>query len=349
MIFTTHFLDECEVLADHIVIISQGRLKCQGPPAALKHQFGKVYRVHIPNTNTSPKLDGYPFRVHQDRIVYSAPDSKSSVALASTLDDMGESDIVVGGPTVEDVFLHVSGEHVSSAEGGGQAMLTSCELKDYDDPGHQLSSGHTLSFSRQVLVLMRKRVTIFTRVWWPYFFALAIPVAVTPALDRFLLFYHSPSCVPVMADVYNPIPVRLQFNYIDRNGTQTTTNVAAGPASFNSSVYHVASSFPIGQGYDISSYDRQFFMENTFQDFQQFISTNFANLTPGAIWMGDTSSSPTYAYAGDLGILSAMTTQNLYTQVRSGVKIDAAYQFLSSLISVSIHGCASSVSQLILH
>ncbi len=348
MIFTTHFLDECEVLADQIIIISSGRLKCQGPPAALKNQFGKGYRVHIPYTDTQPKVDGYPFSVHQDRIVYSTPDSKSAVALASRLNDMGEFDVVVAGPTVEDVFLNVSEEQGSNVEGDGQDMPTSWEPNDYDDPGHQLSSGHTSSFTQQVLVLMRKRLIILSRVWWPYFFAFAIPVAVTPALDRFLLFYHSPSCVPVTADVYKPIPVRLQFDYMGRNGAEAAVDIAAGPASFNSSVYNVTRSFPIGQGYDISNYNKQFFIENTFQDFQQFISTNFANITPGAIWMGDTSSNPTYAYAGDRGISSAMAIQNLYTQVQSGVKIDAAQQYLSSLISVSLHRYTSSVPQLML-
>lgn len=337
MIFTTHFLDECEVLADDILIISRGRLKCQGPSATLKNQFGKGYRVHIPYTDNPLRIDGYTFSVHQDRVIYSTPDSKSAATLASKLNDAGEPDVVVAGPTVEDVFLNVSDEHVSNPDGQGQGVSTSWEPKDYNDPGHQLSAGHTPSFLRQVLVLMRKRLTILTRVWWPYFFALAIPVAVTPALDRFLTFYHSPSCVPVTADVYNPVPFRLQFHYVDRDGSKTATRLAAGPASSNSSVYWVASGFPIGEGYDISNYNTQFSIENTFQDFRQFISTNFASITPGAIWMGDYSSSPTYAYAGDFGIYTAMTTQNLYTQVQSGVQVDGAYQFLSSLISVSAY------------
>ena len=89
MVLTTHFLDECEILADDVVIISCGRLKCQGPPVALKHQYGGGYRVHVPHARSALRVEGVPTSVHQDRTVYSTPDSASAARLIATLNQAG--------------------------------------------------------------------------------------------------------------------------------------------------------------------------------------------------------------------------------------------------------------------
>uniref|UniRef100_A0A8C5XUF3 ATP binding cassette subfamily A member 13 n=1 Tax=Microcebus murinus TaxID=30608 RepID=A0A8C5XUF3_MICMU len=41
IIFTTHHLDEAEVLGDHVAILQQGRLRCYGPPSCLKEVHGQ--------------------------------------------------------------------------------------------------------------------------------------------------------------------------------------------------------------------------------------------------------------------------------------------------------------------
>ncbi|XP_045421289.1 ATP-binding cassette sub-family A member 13-like isoform X2 [Lemur catta] len=41
IIFTTHHLDEAEVLGDHVAILQQGRLRCYGPPSCLKEVYGR--------------------------------------------------------------------------------------------------------------------------------------------------------------------------------------------------------------------------------------------------------------------------------------------------------------------
>nr|XP_038948786.1 ATP-binding cassette sub-family A member 13 [Rattus norvegicus] len=41
IIFTTHHLDEAEVLSDHVAVLQQGRLRCYAPPAGLKETYGQ--------------------------------------------------------------------------------------------------------------------------------------------------------------------------------------------------------------------------------------------------------------------------------------------------------------------
>uniref|UniRef100_A0A8C3S279 ABC transporter domain-containing protein n=1 Tax=Chelydra serpentina TaxID=8475 RepID=A0A8C3S279_CHESE len=43
LIFTTHHLDEAEVLSDRIAILQQGQLRCCGPPSYLKETYGQGY------------------------------------------------------------------------------------------------------------------------------------------------------------------------------------------------------------------------------------------------------------------------------------------------------------------
>ncbi|KAE9382627.1 P-loop containing nucleoside triphosphate hydrolase protein, partial [Gymnopus androsaceus JB14] len=48
IVFTTHFLDEADLLADHIAILAApGRLTAQGSPVALKHELGAGYTIQV--------------------------------------------------------------------------------------------------------------------------------------------------------------------------------------------------------------------------------------------------------------------------------------------------------------
>lgn len=46
-ILTTHALDEADVLADQIAVLSKGNLKAVGSAVELKHKYGGGYRVHV--------------------------------------------------------------------------------------------------------------------------------------------------------------------------------------------------------------------------------------------------------------------------------------------------------------
>src|SRR5204862_5134976 len=77
IILTTHFLDEADLLADHIVILSKGTLRAEGSSAELKDKVGGGYRIHL-YTGTgrkAPKLPGINADVTFDQTTYLAPTS----------------------------------------------------------------------------------------------------------------------------------------------------------------------------------------------------------------------------------------------------------------------------------
>jgi ABC-type multidrug transport system ATPase subunit len=47
IILTTHHMEEADILADRIAIMSEGRLKCLGSPLFLKNRYGSGYMLHI--------------------------------------------------------------------------------------------------------------------------------------------------------------------------------------------------------------------------------------------------------------------------------------------------------------
>uniref|UniRef100_A0A8C6IT79 Uncharacterized protein n=1 Tax=Melopsittacus undulatus TaxID=13146 RepID=A0A8C6IT79_MELUD len=47
LIFTTHHLDEAEVLSDHIAILQRGQLKCWGSPSYLRETYGQGHSLTL--------------------------------------------------------------------------------------------------------------------------------------------------------------------------------------------------------------------------------------------------------------------------------------------------------------
>ena len=47
MLISTHYMDEAEALADRIIIIAKGTLKCEGSTPFLKRQLGQGYHLNL--------------------------------------------------------------------------------------------------------------------------------------------------------------------------------------------------------------------------------------------------------------------------------------------------------------
>lgn len=338
MILTTHFLDEADVLADHVMIIAHGLVMCQGSAVELKNQFGGGYRVHLRNSSSGPEL-GFQTRKYLNETVYETPNSAAAASLISRLESMGHSDLFVNGPTIEDVFIKVAEElhdtqqgdpnELGGAKGGKLVSVTSKIPAEGDN---LLSSGVDISFHRQVLVLFCKRVTILLRNWWPYLLALAMPIALTPNIRVFLDYYTIPSCLDLTADVHHAEQFNFQPAALDQN--QEFTQMLVGPPSINETLYNVLSKFPVGQGIDIQNYTQLFIFEDNFPTFQNYISNDYTEVFPGGLYMDSNTTAPTYAYLGNSGTSPAKLMQNLWTQIRTGIPIVGYSAFFDSLISV---------------
>ena len=305
----------------------------------LKTQFGEGYRVHLQNTKIGPDV-GFETERHQHRTVYKTPNSAVVADLVCKLENMNYSNIVISGPAMEEVFLRVakepqeiyvgdSSEHIEAAPHNPAVTVPQSPL----ELENQLSSSRDTSFQRQVRILLRKRYTILRRNWWPYLIVLAMPLAVTPNLKSFLLFYNIPSCLDLTADVHTPEP----FNFLLGNRPISPwTQMVVGPASINETLYDAVTKLPVGVGINPQNYSNEFVFANNFTSFQDYVSANQTNIIPGALYMDNNSSSPTYAYIGDYGVFPALLMQNLWTQIRSGILIEGYFSLFNSLISVRL-------------
>ncbi|EQB49663.1 hypothetical protein CGLO_10989 [Colletotrichum gloeosporioides Cg-14] len=348
IILTSHFLDECEVLADQIVIVSRGHLKCQGSPAELKNIYGGGYRVHVPQIDDVP-WSQYPSVIHRGQTVFSTPDSRSATQLLSSLEAAGLSDIFVAGPTVEDVFLRVADEFEESVpRNSGFSSRTDTVLvaRTQEDrtSDEELTSGKRTGFYQQLRALTIKRVIILRRNFWWYVFAMAMPLAFSPAVTSLLSVtvgidtfpYVPPDCQSFLPSTFDePSPVDLgRSGYTDSLGSGVMS-MLVGPRSARDSVFNAINRFPIREGYDLKNFESDFVFQDDFNTFQQRVHDNASSFALGALYMGDDSlQKPTIAYNPELGYHTSVLMQSLWIQAKSSVPIAVQLGFFSTSIPI---------------
>uniref|UniRef100_H0Z0L3 Cholesterol transporter ABCA5 n=1 Tax=Taeniopygia guttata TaxID=59729 RepID=H0Z0L3_TAEGU len=125
-VFSTHFMDEADILADRKAVISQGMLKCLGSSLFLKSKWGIGYRLsmHIDaycNTEATTSLirQHIPaaslIQQNDEQLVYSLPlkDMDKFAGLFSDLDTHSHLGVITYGvsmTTLEDVYLKLEVE-----------------------------------------------------------------------------------------------------------------------------------------------------------------------------------------------------------------------------------------------
>ncbi|KAK0632115.1 hypothetical protein B0T14DRAFT_559834 [Immersiella caudata] len=323
MIFTTHFLDEGEVLADHIVILSKGVIKCQGSGAELKNKFGGGYRVCLPRGAeqgvdlTGLEVEGNP-TIHQDQMVYRVRDSTVAAKLVERLETRGVQKVHVAGPTVEDVFLGVARGDVDSQSGseGDQEKKTATG---------ELSKGKATSFWTQVGILLGKRLRILPRYWVGAFLVLALPIACMPPINGFLAWdFIRPDCGSVMDTQFVSVePLELwdaqQWGFWGDKRP-------FGPATANATLYEVLKDFPVAGPHGINSTTvaNTWELMETYDEFEKYIRE--ASFNQGGLWLGDDKRRPTLAHAvewnaaGPLRLLRVMSSMlNDKVRIASGI------------------------------
>ncbi|KAL8728028.1 MAG: hypothetical protein Q9166_005699 [cf. Caloplaca sp. 2 TL-2023] len=104
IIMTTHFLDEADFLSDRIAILSAGHLKAEGSSAALKHQYGEGYSIHVPVGVSAPYIHNVKRTESLDGTVYTAQDPVNTSHIVDALERAGVDDFWISDPTLEDWF-----------------------------------------------------------------------------------------------------------------------------------------------------------------------------------------------------------------------------------------------------
>jgi ABC-2 type transport system ATP-binding protein len=118
---TTQYLEEADALADRVGIIDHGRIIAEGTPAELKRSIGAdVVTVRVSNTavaaSTIAALPGVDsVEVRGDEILAATADGPANVspiAVALAGADIRVRSLTLREPTLDDVFLTLTGQHL---------------------------------------------------------------------------------------------------------------------------------------------------------------------------------------------------------------------------------------------
>jgi ATP-binding cassette subfamily A (ABC1) protein 3 len=194
ILVTTHFLDEADILADHIAIVHKGKLVCKGAPTSLKARFGDAYVIR------GNKGD------NAEESLWKATDSIEATKKVLELESRQENDTYnVVFPTLEQVFLKVtSSSHTAIRQAGGDGIVgeqieTSSVTEEDKDVAIEhggaldmdLDVGRSISFVRQVAALFHKRYVLLTQKagWISYGINLIIPIIIAGALAKYIRIF----------------------------------------------------------------------------------------------------------------------------------------------------------------
>ena len=347
IIFTTHFLDEADLLSDQIAILSKGVLKAQGSAVELKHQLGGGYRIHVFNNPGRDvavlDFDGATKKTMYDQTVYTLSDSAQAAEFVRFLEANGINNYEISSPTIEDIFFKVA-EDSSLADISRQKSQTNDQVASktlseenivtegktsseaYSSAGLKLQTGKRIGVIRQATTLFRKRFTVFQRNWFPYFAALLIPVVAAGLVTLFLKNFTAPGCEPTQ---------QISASDIESLASQAEYNITIGPLSKLSPTdienYRMtlpgAQSAGNGSSASLANLtDSIHPFEGTLDDFNNRIHQGYANITPGGFFLGDETSPPTFAYKANEGLYSAVITQNAFDTLLTNVSISCQYQ-----------------------
>ncbi|KAF5621617.1 ABC transporter [Fusarium tjaetaba] len=338
MILTTHFLDEADLLADHIAILSKGTLRAEGSSVALKDNMGGGYRVHVPKDigiRETPDIDQVAKKDAFDLITYTAPTSQLAAVVIKSLEAAGIKEYRFSGPTIEDVFLQVA-EEIRDEEAFRNAnhplSVPSSEKvaskeKEGENPGLALTNGQRVGYLKQSLILFRKRLTILKRNRFLYLLAFLLPIFAGGLTSLFIINESTASCVP--GDQSRKAAAQ-GLNVFDprEGGDNIALRLLAGPRSkLSTDLFRLINPMLKGnagsetqRGFDINDLS----LVDTFQQFKDKIETDRKNIT-GGIWLGNDEQGPTFAWVANLAIVVPIFAQQMLDVVMSNVSIATSW------------------------
>ncbi|KAF4908273.1 ATP-binding cassette sub-family A member 3 [Colletotrichum viniferum] len=329
IIMTTHFLDEADLLADNIAILSKGKLRAEGSSVALKDSLGAGYRIHVlnaKNVRVAPEVHGVDLKVSSNTIVYTAPSSNLAAEVIRAL-EAASLPYKINSPNIEDVFLNVAedvqGEDLQSRPAPGarfsddSGQITEKGMADDGRSSLGLQSGRQTGFLKQMMVLVYKRVTLFKTNWVPFVAAFLIPVIAAAIMQILINDKPASSCTPTDGNG------RATSGMYD--GVIENMRVAAGPAAavdgtaFTSFVDVLA---PESGNFTLNSISSE-------ANLRDYVDDERKNLMPGGFWALSDNGLPTVAWRADTedykAIAAAVVSQNLLTVALTNANIVTRY------------------------
>ncbi|RPD82722.1 P-loop containing nucleoside triphosphate hydrolase protein [Lentinus tigrinus ALCF2SS1-7] len=211
VVFTTHFLDEADLLADTIAVLAApGKLVAHGTPVSLKSSLGEGYTVNVTfNVDNQEKSSSshqgellgrirvfaplaYPTSSTPNEVSYhlklkEPPEVQKVFELVENNREMyGVASYSVMGTSIEDIFLGLMHDDTPSEdkhpedkelEKTGSSATPSLDHTPRSTPPLQLTNGRRRSPLSQALTIFHKRVLIAKRSWLTPCLAVLVAVA----------------------------------------------------------------------------------------------------------------------------------------------------------------------------
>lgn len=320
IIFTTHFLDEVDILADHIVLLAGGQIKCEGPPAQLKSKHGNGYQVLVPPGAANPGHK-YPLAQSQDRDIYTVPDSKEASRVLSMYLRTGIRDVAIAGPQFEDVFLNLLQDDAALKQANEAANI---------DQNFRMTQAIITPPWTQFWVLYRKRWTVFTRFWSPYLFAVVVPVIIALLADSMLKEYKAPAC-DAQEDSRFSMGEAPQLKWNDtcpRSGI-TCDQLSVSPSQANATLFRLLQNgYQAVSNISVQAYSKFVDVQGSRDDLLQHIAQNLTAAGYGGIHTGGTPDKPLIAYKATFSGQTGSALLDVWSQMQSGLEINSSQELM---------------------
>lgn len=123
ILLTTHYIEEAERLCDRVAIMDQGRIIAMGTPREIQENTLRTSRIELKTEKPVPDIP-LPVSLTEERTlfedertrltVHSAKPAKAIVELVKWIDSLGVGleDIHLKRPTLEDVFIELTGKRL---------------------------------------------------------------------------------------------------------------------------------------------------------------------------------------------------------------------------------------------
>jgi ABC-2 type transport system ATP-binding protein len=122
LILTTHYIEEAEYLCDRVAIIDHGKIISEGSPRELIENSGILHKIDFQvkkplGSAIREKLESMHGKIELRNSMYSIRSDKAGkplVSLVKLLEEDGNelTDLHLEGPTLEDVFLKLTGRRI---------------------------------------------------------------------------------------------------------------------------------------------------------------------------------------------------------------------------------------------
>ncbi|KAM5343548.1 hypothetical protein ACJ41O_012085 [Fusarium nematophilum] len=322
ILLTTHFLDEADLLADRLAILSDGSLKANGTSAVLKQTMGLGYRIHVPHSSSS-HIYGDELHVELDEeIIYFSGDPENTTRLLRRLEADDVTEYQVDGPSLEDVFLRIADDgsafpqecenepsirRQSTTESAVSMVVEAARNKRPSVSLKNLLSAKRTGIFRQFKVLFSKRFAVFRRNPMPYVVAFAIPIIAAGCSSLFIKGLPKTSCDPDLESLKSTSESTSPQDY----------RLIAGPEDqLSKAAMDMIAQTPAGS----------VTLVDTLEQFHYEVQQQYANITPGGFFLGD---KPTFAWRADGPLVFGHTIQNLIDNELLNISITSDYKVLA--------------------